>query len=122
MDKRLSNLIKGLEIELLQPDVRKSIGRLDELLADDFVEFASIGVQYNKKDILDHLPKSSETKWITHDFKTKELSSDTILATYRVEKHVIASGEKSWSLRSSLWQKQNGQWKMIFHQGTLQHV
>lgn len=122
MDKPLASLIKSLEIELLQPEVRKSVHRLDELLADDFAEFASVGVQYDKQDILDHLPKLAEIKWTTHDFKTQEISSDVILATYRAEKLAILSGEKSWSLRSSLWQKRNGLWKMIFHQGTLQHA
>lgn len=122
MDKRLSNLIRDLEIELLQPDVRKSVDRLDDLLADDFVEFGASGEQYDKQDILDHLPKLAETKWTTHDFKTKELSPETILATYRAKKHVIKSGEESVSLRSSIWQIRNGQWKMIFHQGTFEHV
>ncbi len=41
-----------LEEELLKPGVRASAERLDELLADDFFEFASSGQEYNKQEII----------------------------------------------------------------------
>ncbi|GAI33223.1 unnamed protein product, partial [marine sediment metagenome] len=103
MDNQLAKLIKDLEVELLQPDVRKSTHRLNELLADDFLEFGASGNRYNKHDILEHLPKLVQAKYTVHDFATVQISPNTILATYRVEKEVLDSGEKSFSLRSSLW-------------------
>ena len=59
----LSDLIKNLETELLQPEVRKSKERLNELLADDFYEIGESGKQYNKQDILNDLPNQSEVKF-----------------------------------------------------------
>ncbi len=120
MDNQLARLIKDLEVELLQPDVRRSAGRLNELLADDFLEFGASGNRYNKHDVLKHLPKLDEVKYTVHDFATVQISPDTILATYRIEREVLDSGEKSFSLRSSLWQNRNGQWQVFFHQGTPQ--
>ena len=120
MDNRLATLIKDLEVELLQPSVRKSTDRLNELLADDFLEFGASGSRYNKHDVLEHLSKLDEVKYTVHDFATVQISPDTILATYRAEKKGLDSGEKSFSLRSSLWQNRNGQWQVFFHQGTPQ--
>ncbi len=120
MDNQVTTLIKDLEVELLQPSVRRSADRLNELLADDFLEFGASGSRHNKRDVLKHLPRLDEVKYTVHDFATIQISPDTILATYRVEKEVSHSGEKSFSLRSSLWQNRNGQWQVFFHQGTPQ--
>ncbi len=120
MDNQLTRLIKDLEVELFQPSVRKSTDRLNELLADDFLEFGASGSRYTKDDELEHLPKLDEAKYTVHDFATVQIAPDTVLATYRVEKQVLNSGEKSFSLRSSLWQERNGQWQVFFHQGTPQ--
>ena len=43
--------LKGLEEELLVPTVRKS-PRLEELLADEFIEFGSSGRIYTKNDLV----------------------------------------------------------------------
>lgn len=120
MIHHLAELIKNLEIELLQPDVRKNTDRINELLADDFIEFGASGNKYTKNDILEHLPKLAKAKYTIYDFSAVQISPDTILATYRVEKEIVASKEKSFSLRSSLWQNRNGSWQMFFHQGTPQ--
>ena len=119
MDKTLTNLIKTLEVELLQPDVRKSASKLNELLSDDFFEFGSSGDRYTKQDVIRFLAETNEAKFVIRDFKIKELSPDNVLATYIIEKEDLESGKKSWSLRSSIWQNRDGNWQIIFHQGTL---
>lgn len=120
MNNQLLEIIKGFELELLDPNVRKSESRLDVLLADDFFEFGASGTRWTKQDTLRDLPKHAEVKYTTHDFAIHELSLTIVLATYRVEKENLDSGEKKLSLRSSLWQNHNGRWQMIFHQGTSQ--
>ncbi len=57
-----SDLIKNLEVELLQPEVRKSKERLNELLADDFFEIGESGKKYSKQDILNEYTKSPRNK------------------------------------------------------------
>lgn len=115
----ISELIKALELELLQPEVRKSKERLNELIADNFLEIGASGKNYNKQDILNKLPQQTETKLALQDFNTIEISADTILATYQVEKESEGIKEKTISSRSSIWQNKDGEWKIIFHQGTL---
>jgi len=84
---------------------------------DDFMEIGSLGQIYNKQDILDHLPKENGITWEMENFQTKELGENFVLATYQVKK--ISNETTIVSLRSSIWQKENGDWKMLFHQGTL---
>ena len=112
----ITDLIKSLETELLQPKVRKSKERLNELLADDFYEIGESGKQYNKQDILNDLPKQTEVKITIQNFNAVEISPGIVLVTYQAEKEL--AGNKTSSLRSSFWQNKNGKWQITFHQGT----
>ena len=114
----IAELIKALEIELLQPEVRKSKDRLNELIADQFIEIGESGKQYNKQDILDALPKQSGIRFSPKDFKATEISSNVVLATFHLEKEITESREEITSLRSSIWKNKDGKWLIVFHQGT----
>ena len=114
---KLTDFIKNLETELLQPEVRKSKERLNELLADDFYEIGESGKQYNKQDILNSILNETEVKYAIQNFNAVEISPGIVLATYQAEKEV--SGKKTSSLRSSFWQNRNSKWQITFHQGTL---
>ena len=116
MKMDISDLIKNFETELLQPKVRKSKERLNELLADDFYEIGESGKQYNKQDILNDLPKQTEVKITIQNFNAVEISPGIVLVTYQAEKEI--AGNKTSSLRSSFWQNKNGKWQITFHQGT----
>ncbi|MEJ2495601.1 MAG: DUF4440 domain-containing protein [Ignavibacteriaceae bacterium] len=114
----IAELIKALEIELLQPEVRKSKDRLNELISDGFIEIGESGKQYNKQDILSALPMQTGLKFSLRDFKATEISSNVVLATFHLEKEITESREKIISLRSSIWKNKNGKWQIVFHQGT----
>ena len=120
MEDQLHSVIESLEVELLQNDIRKNTKRLSELIADDFIEFGASGKRYNKKIILDSLPNQEEVRYLVQDFSLIQLSPNTVLATYRLEMDNIFKGEFSVSLRSSIWQFRNNNWKIMFHQGTPQ--
>jgi hypothetical protein len=111
----LKDQIYILETQLLHADVRNSRSALDNLLSENFLEFAGSGKIFDKKKILDSLPGAPTPKFIMHDFAIHELSPVLILATYKMEKQ---DGESEFSLRSSIWQKEQNAWKMLFHQGT----
>ena len=106
----LLKLIEALEQSLLDPSVRQSTEQLNKLIADDFLEFGSSGKVYNKQDCIK--PDEDLRKFVVSDFKVKELSKDVMLATYKTTEDGVAS------LRSSIWQRDGDEWKMIFHQGT----
>lgn len=86
---------------------------LNDLLAEDFSEFGSSGNSFNKKSMLEATNNKSIRFTVT-DFNIKLLSADVVLATYRTFRH----NDRKHALRSSIWKLIDGQWKMIFHQGT----
>jgi hypothetical protein len=107
-----SEILK-LEKELLNSEFRKDKNRIKELLSEEFVEFCSSGFiyKYTEGDVFTE--KKTEN-WDIKDFQIKEISENACLALYKLSKH----NENNNSLRSSLWKKINGKWKIIFHQGT----
>ncbi len=110
--KQEHQFIYDLEISLLTPKVRKSTTLLQQLIADEFTEYGSSGLIYNKNDLLDSLPEEEPQSYFVADFSVLELSPEVMLATYKV-----TLGSKC-SLRSSVWQYKNNRWQMVFHQGT----
>lgn len=114
----LKERIRQLEEKLLQPDVRRSEPALEGLLADEFVEFASDGVTYNKAEVIVALQREdSYTRSLTN-FHLVPLAENFALATYRASRRNVASGDTVESLRSSVWAHRNGRWQLVFHQGT----
>jgi len=118
MNPQLKDLIKKIEVELLQDDVRKSKERLGKILSDDFFEFGQSGNKYFKQDILELLPLLPKEKFSVSNFEVLELSPDKVLATYLMERQELKTKKKSRSWRSSIYQKHNDTYQMLFHQGT----
>lgn len=104
----------SLDVRLLHSDVRKSEKELNELLADDFMEFGSSGRVFDKKDILDRLPGEKDPEMTLTDFEARLLAENVVLTTYRV----LNRQNMKYSLRSSIWKLNEGKWQMTFHQGT----
>ena len=88
---------------------------MSELLAEEFVEFGSSGRQFNKAQVVAALQSESPVQVTASEFKVWLLSSQIALVTYQAQRH----GDPSvHTLRSSIWQQKEGQWQMVFHQGT----
>jgi len=120
MEKDLKTIIFDLETSLLKPEIRSSASDLDLLLADDFREFGSSGEIYDKKLILERLPKDTQispAEFLVSGFEIKELAENIILATFKTDK-TLSDKSHVVSLRTSIWRKNNNSWQMIFHQGT----
>lgn len=104
--------INSLEQSLLKPEIRKSRDILNKLLSDDFLEFGSSGVVYNKHDMLELLPLEPLREMKIEDFQIQNLAKDIVLATYKtIENKLI-------TLRTSIWKKEGDDWRLFFHQGT----
>ena len=110
----LAGHLRGLEESLLQPDVRKSPLLLD-LLADDFVAFASDGRIHSKADLAAVLQAEVPMRQTTSGFEVRMLAPNTALLTYRIQTH---GDPDRYTLRSSVWRQQGGKWRMAFHQAT----
>ena len=113
-DKTLAASILSLEEALLQPEVRQCAEKIESLLSGDFFEFGSSGCVYRYITGDTFPPVAGHT--IT-DFRVTELAPGCVLATYSIT--LGQDKEAKFSLRSTIWKKIDGQWKAIFHQGTL---
>ena len=123
MAENLDGELLALERALLDPEVRRSAERMGELLADEFVEFASSGVAYDKRRILEMLQDEAHaddpvTRSLV-DFEVVKLGEDAALTRYRLLRRRSTHDTPTQSLRSSLWRRREGRWQMTFHQGTL---
>jgi hypothetical protein len=110
--------IFDLEYKLQSVGGRSSVEELNNLIADDFLEFGTSGNKYNKQDTLKSLPtEDGKFKYSMSDFSVKQISDNIIQAIYKTDR-TENDANKVTSLRSSLWRNENGQWRMFFHQGT----
>ena len=111
--------IRALEERLLKPAVRASAEELEQLLADDFLEFGSSGRIFDRDEVIRYLLNEPPLKIAAvEEFSIIELSPDVVLATYQVQVRSGQPESTSTSLRSSLWARREGRWQLVFHQGT----
>ncbi len=118
IDKKLVTLIQRLERDLLQGESRKSVKKLNELIADDFFEIGQSGIWYAKQDVMNIVPRLAGVRYIMHKFQAKQIDSNTILVTFEASKEIVENHQRTRSVRTSIWQKRNQGWQIIFHQGT----
>jgi hypothetical protein len=110
--------IHALEVRLLSAEVRSSPALLEDLLAEDFVEFGSSGRVFDRRRVIDSLKDDPPTHFALDEFRLQLLAPEIALATYRVVARVGSETEVRRSLRSSVWIRRLGRWVLLFHQGT----
>ena len=110
--------LRRSEEALLDPAVRTDRARVGELLADDFVEFGSSGRIWMRDEILDLLAGEIPGPIQMTDFECALLAEDVALITYRASRTEARIETQVSSLRSSIWTKKTGGWRLRFHQGT----
>ncbi|MFD2829673.1 hypothetical protein [Corticicoccus populi] len=87
-------------------------GKFKNVLHPDFKEFGQSGNIYVTQDFPDSISDNSEYE-IKH-FSVTDLSKESRLCTYLL----LNTTKKQASNRSSVWIVFQGEWKLIFHQGT----
>lgn len=106
-----------LELLLMDPAVRRDRAQVAALLDEDFVEFGSSGRVWTRETILELLATGTFTPPAVEEFACSALGPGVMLVTYRAVWREDA-GERNATLRSSIWTRESGSWKMRFHQGT----
>jgi hypothetical protein len=109
--------LERLELSLMDPQVRRDRNRVSALLDEDFLEFGSSGRVWTRETTLDLLSSETYSSPAMEDFSCLRLAADVVLCTYAAIRRG-AQGERVTTLRSSIWTKQSGTWKLRFHQGT----
>lgn len=109
--------LEALERALLDPAVRADRGRLDSLIAEDFLEIGTSGAVFGKAEVLARLPEESGIAFEALPMRVQRVGADVARVLYTVRRE--ADGDVRRSLRSSWWRcEADGCWRMVFHQGT----
>ena len=116
--EELDALLLKLEGALHLREVRASAARLEDLLDDDFHELGVSGTVWTRAAIVDALREEAFSVRTMSEFRVLRMASDVALVTYRVHREATAERPAADSLRSSLWKRRHGRWRMAFHQGT----
>ncbi len=119
MDQSLKSRLFALELELLEPATRASVARLSALLDEAFIEFGASGRCIDKQALLQELPaEAGAVRYRAFDSQAGLLAPDLAQLRYRSERRDGSDAPPRYALRSSLWRHRDGEWRMLFHQGT----
>ncbi len=118
MEEVMRAELERLELLLMDPAVRRDRERVAGLLADDFMEFGSSGRIWTREATLELLATETYTPPTVETFACKMLDGNVALVTYHALRIDAATGDRTATLRSSIWTRVSGNWQMRFHQGT----
>ena len=112
-NKNLEEQVKCNELKLLEKDTRKNKNELEKLISKDFIEYGSSGLIYSYDETINGLLNETEEKiYKIIKMETKIISNNIVMVLYIIDINGNISN------RSSIWKKENNEWKIIFHQGT----
>lgn len=117
VDQATTAELERLELLLMDPAVRRDREQVGALLTSDFVEFGSSGREWTRDRTLELLESGTFTAPHVEDFAFRRLGPDVVLVTYRTLRTDGVGGQAA-TLRSSIWTRESGSWRMCFHQGT----
>ena len=105
-------VVARLERELLEPAVRSDASRLAELLHPSFAEIGRSGRLWGRDVIVSELADEDAPAAAIEVLGVDRVSGDAMLLTART------TDARGATLRSSLWVRSSGRWRLRFHQGT----
>lgn len=104
------------ERALLTPQVRRSAAWLDTLLDSEFGEIGASGRRWTRSQIIAELvaatPGEPDQPIVMAEVAGVRVAPDVVLLTY------LSDPGGRPARRSSLWRRDRGTWRMLFHQGT----
>jgi hypothetical protein len=88
-----------------------------QMTEPEFWEVGASGGRYSREYVIDVLESRSKNlvyeTWYIEDFQCQEIATDNYLVTY-----TLFQGDRE-SRRSTIWRRAGGDWKIVYHQGTL---
>jgi len=115
MKSKLEGLLLEYESNLLDPAFCSDRNRLEAMFSADFTEYGRSGEVFAREKTIDRLTNTAGRDIEIRDFTAKCLSRDAAEAHYTASEKGEARCE---SLRTSIWIREDGRWKLRFHQGT----
>jgi hypothetical protein len=91
---------------------------IENQMCDEFWEVGASGNVYTRQDVIETLLEryndpNYQDIWETSDFQLTQIAPSNYLLTY-----VLTQNKTRVTRRSTLWRKVNGDWKILYHQGT----
>jgi hypothetical protein len=108
--------LQQLEEELWREETRFDMQRMQELIADDFLEFGRSGRVYRRQDTLKIESQPIDAVLPLLEFHARLLDENTAQVTYNSA--VTDDGAIEYARRSSIWSRTRSGWVLRFHQGT----
>jgi hypothetical protein len=92
---------------------------IENQMCDEFWEVGASGTVYTKEDVIETLLErynnpNYQDIWETKDFELTKIAPDHYLLTY-----ILIQDKIRVTRRSTIWRKHNGDWKILYHQGTV---
>jgi ribonuclease HI len=112
-------VLRLLEEQLWRPSTRYSLEFMEAILAEEFVEVGASGVLYDRRAIIEAAPRSIVVEFPLPEFSVREVAPGVALVTYR-SVQANDDGSERCARRTSLWVRVGEDWRLVFHQGTLQ--
>ena len=109
--------IRILEEQLTNPGPKVTRAMLAQRIAPEFREFGSSGRIYDADTVLAAFAGGGPLVVQMEGFRVERIASDVLLVTY-IARSAPGPRWRAPTLRSSLWRRREGQWQVVFHQGT----
>jgi ribonuclease HI len=106
--------VELLERRLLDPAIRSDVAEVSALLHPHFEEIGASGRIWDRETTIQSLEADAESGTMTSVVSLERVAADAVLLVYR---STDARGEQ---LRSSVWVRSEGRWRLRFHQGTVE--
>lgn len=108
-DESDEEIVLRQERSLFSPQVRGDVAELGMLLHPEFLEIGRSGRMWSRDDVA--LSPSDEGAFVEL-VSCQRVAPDVMLIVYR------ADDDRGATVRSSLWLREGGRWRLRFHQGT----
>lgn len=121
INKEIEELIVQKEMGVVAAQQRGDVASLGSVLADNFHEIGSSGRFYTREEILQTIEHIKILDYSFENFQVFPLDQQHLIVTYISKTRRRYQGQESTvrSYRSSTWQEDRGEWRIVFHQGTM---
>ena len=110
--------LKSREPIFHRPEFGTTTADYESMMHEGFWEIGASGRRYSREFVLAELERRrqhpTQDVWETSDFHCRKLAADIYLLTYALIQDKIRK-----TRRSTLWQRTEVGWKIMFHQGTM---
>ena len=112
------DVLRELEESLWRPETRFDDDYMERIFAADFFEFGRSGRRYRRDEMFFGGQGLTDiaAEFPLRNFSARFLSDDIVQVTYISQ--VTYGADVQYGNRSSIWNRDAGEWKLRFHQGT----